>query len=100
MPKPSLNPPADTEAVRIGATVRALREAYGLTAAELARAVGVTVGRIYQVESGRCGMPGVILLRKIADAIGVKLAAIVVKDYNRISRDAAAEAEADAEAAA
>ncbi|KKB98295.1 helix-turn-helix domain-containing protein [Mycolicibacter arupensis] len=62
--------------VRVGATVKALREAYGWKLGKFAVAVGTTHPHLSNIEAGRkrC-TPG--MARKIADTLGVPLAAIV-----------------------
>lgn len=70
----------DPEDVRVGATVRALREAYGLTASQLGRLIDKSEPLITAIERGqRRATPEVC--RAIADKLGIPLAAITVKDY-------------------
>lgn len=64
---------------RLGARIRELREASGLTPAVTARRAGVSPAYIHSVEnatpSGRTGrpsLPSVPVLRGIADAVGAK----------------------------
>lgn len=76
-------PELDPEAVRVGATIRALRDAHGLKIVELARAVGVADSHISNVEAGR-RTPSMALCRRIAETLGLPLAAITVRDYERI----------------
>lgn len=61
--------------VRVGATVKALREAYGWKLGKFAVAVGTTHPHMSNIESGRkrCTPE---MARKIADTLGVPLAAI------------------------
>jgi transcriptional regulator with XRE-family HTH domain len=61
--------------VRVGATVKALREAYGWKLGKLAVAVGTTHPHLSNIEAGRkrCTPE---MARKLADTIGVPLAAI------------------------
>ena len=70
----------DPENVRIGATIAALRDAYGLTQTELARMIGVSGPLISLIESGdrRATMAN---CRAIAEAFRIPLAAITVKGY-------------------
>lgn len=70
--------------VRIGATVRALREAHELSQPELARLIGVSQPLISLIESGerRATMAN---CRAIARVLGVKLAAITVEGYEQIA---------------
>lgn len=59
-----------------GAAIRALRRAYGLKVYELANRAGITDGYLSNIELGyKNASPGV--LRRIAEAVGVPLAAIV-----------------------
>jgi transcriptional regulator with XRE-family HTH domain len=65
----------ELEAVRTGATVRALREAYGWRTVKFAAAVGISPAYLSNIEAGRRHLP-VDLARKVADVLGVPLAAI------------------------
>lgn len=77
-------PPED---VRTGATIRALREAHDLSAAELARAIGKSEPLVTAIERGdRHASIGVC--RAIAGVLGVKLAAITIEGYAEIADDA------------
>lgn len=69
------------EAVRIGATIRALREALGWKLGELAKAVDRSHAFLSNIEHGRklCPRP---LCKAIADALGVPVAAIVSPGYD------------------
>jgi transcriptional regulator with XRE-family HTH domain len=76
-------PDTDTrqpEDVRRGATIRALREANGLTAVELGRLIGVSEPLITAIERGdrRATMAN---CRAIAERLNVPLAAITIEDY-------------------
>jgi transcriptional regulator with XRE-family HTH domain len=61
--------------VRVGATIKALREAYGWKLGKFAVAAGTTHPHMSNIEAGRkrCTPE---MARKIADALGVPLAAI------------------------
>lgn len=61
--------------VRTGATIKALREAYGWKLGKFAVAVGTTHPHLSNIEAGRkrCTPE---MARKIASALGVPLAAI------------------------
>lgn len=74
----------DPEAVRLGATIRALRRAHGLTITQLASATGHSRPYLSNVEAGRKKAPP-RLCRSIADTFGVPLAAITVREYERIA---------------
>lgn len=54
-----------------GPLVRALREAKGLTLAELSRASGVSAGYISRVERGAERTASPVVTKRIADALGV-----------------------------
>jgi len=84
MPDTTIAP--DPENVRRGATIRALREAYGLKARQLGELIGKSEDLITAIERGeRRATPGTC--RAIADKLGVPLAAITVEGYEQI-RDA------------
>lgn len=74
----------DPEDVRIGATIRALREAHGLTGTELARAIGVSGPLISLIESGD-RRATIVNCQAIANLLSVPLAAITVRNYDRIA---------------
>ncbi|BBZ09832.1 helix-turn-helix domain-containing protein [Mycobacterium branderi] len=61
--------------VRTGATIKALREAYGWKLGKFAVAIGTTHPHLSNIEAGRkrCTPE---MARKIADTLGVPLAAI------------------------
>jgi len=61
--------------VRVGATVRALREAYGWKLGKFAVAVGTTHPHLSNIEAGRKRCTPA-MARKIAQTLGVPLAAI------------------------
>lgn len=70
----------DPEDVRVGATIKALREAHGLSGTELARLIGVSQQLVSFIERGeRHATPAVC--RAVADKLGIPLAAITVRDY-------------------
>lgn len=62
--------PGDVDGVRLGARLRALRLAAGLTQAELARRTGIHRPNIARVEAGR-HTPSLETLSRLAAAIGV-----------------------------
>jgi transcriptional regulator with XRE-family HTH domain len=74
-------PDLDPEAVRIGATIRALRDALGWRLGELAKAVGISHAYLSNVEHGRKRAP-TPLCRTIAEKLGVPPAAIVSPGYD------------------
>lgn len=59
-----------------GATVRALREALGIRHTDFARDVQVSTGYLANIEAGRRPNPGVDVVRRIADRLGVGVDAI------------------------
>ena len=76
-------PERSLEDIRVGATIKALREAHGLTRIELGRAIGKSDKLIQKIEAGeRRATPEVC--RSIVDTIGVPLAAITVRNYEQI----------------
>lgn len=76
----ALNP----ENVRVGATIRALREAHGLNGTQLAVLIGVSLPLVSLIESGqRKATPKVC--KAIADKLGIPLAAITVEDYEQVA---------------
>ena len=68
------------ELARMGATIQALREAYGWRSVNLARELGISHPYLSNIEAGRrrCTPD---LARKIATVLGVPLAAITT-DYS------------------
>jgi transcriptional regulator with XRE-family HTH domain len=74
----------DPEAVRIGATIKTLREAYGVTLGELASAVGRSHSFLSNIEAGRKAAPMPMCVQ-IARHLGVPLAAIVSPGYGQPS---------------
>lgn len=75
--------PAAPEAVRVGATIQALREAHGLSRSELARAIGKSEQLIGFIERGERHATAPVC-RRIADTLGIPLAAITVEHYAAI----------------
>ena len=67
----------DPEAVRRGATIKALREAYGLSAAKLVEPMDISRRYLSYIEAGDKLAP-VALCRQIADRMRIPLAAIMV----------------------
>lgn len=84
----------DPEAVRVGATVKALRSAHGLKLGEMAVALGISHAYLSNIENGRKAAP-LPLCRQIATLLHIPLAAITIADYAEI-REAAAKAVAAA----
>lgn len=79
----------DPEAIRIGATIKALREAHGLKLGELAAAVGKSHSYVSNIEAGRKTAP-MALCRDVACLLRIPLAAITVENYEEIRAVAAA----------
>ncbi|MEU9806266.1 helix-turn-helix transcriptional regulator [Mycobacterium sp. NPDC050853] len=65
----------EVEMVRMGATIKALREAYGWQVGKFAIAIGTTHPHLSNIESGRRRCTPV-MARKVAQVLGVPLAAI------------------------
>lgn len=74
----------DPENVRVGATIRALREPRGLTAAELGRAIGKSEDLITAIERGE-RRATIVNCQAIANVLKVPVAAITVRNYERIA---------------
>jgi transcriptional regulator with XRE-family HTH domain len=64
--------------VSLGRAVRSLREQQGLSASDLAAAVGVAPARIAALEEGRLD-PDFELLLTLADSMGVRLSTFFVR---------------------
>ena len=63
-------------------TIKALREAHGLTQRELADSVGVTDKAVSKWESGR-GLPDISLVESLAAALGVSVAELLTGDVRK-----------------
>ena len=74
----------DPENVRIGATIKALREAHGLTVTELARLIGVSHPLVSLMESGH-RKATIASCREIARVLRVPLAAITIEGYEQVA---------------
>lgn len=59
-----------------GAAIKAIRLAKGLKGVDLAAAVGISHGHLFNIESPRCKKASDEVLDRIAQALGVPLAAI------------------------
>ena len=81
--KPQRRP--DPEWVRVGATLRTIRELRGMSADELANAVGKSTPYLRNIELGNKPLTGALLAR-CAAALGVRQIALM----NAIVEDAAA----------
>lgn len=68
----------EPETVRIGATVRALREAYGWRLGKFATAIEISHSYLANIEAGRKPLTPE-LARRVADTLGVPLAAITTQ---------------------
>ena len=66
----------ETEANRVGARIRTIRKAMGLSQGELGSMVGLTADRIQKYENG-ARKPKSDMLKKIAGALGVETLALV-----------------------
>lgn len=81
---PSTTRAVHPENVRVGATIRELREAHDLTITELARAIGVSRPMMSHIEGGK-RKATMANCRDIARVLGVKLAAITIEGYDEIT---------------
>lgn len=81
------SPERDPEAVRLGATIRALRRAHGLKIIELARAIKVSQPYMSNIEAGRKKATPQVCI-DVARTLGIPLAAITVTDYDQIKAPA------------
>ena len=70
--------PVEVEGPRLGARLRQLRKAAGLTQAELARRTGIHRPNIARVEAGR-HTPSLETLARLASAIGVPTTAVLME---------------------
>ena len=61
----------------IRARVRQLRTARGLSQLALAKLAGVSQPYLWQLEAGRKKNPGILVLRKLAKALGVPVAQLL-----------------------
>jgi DNA-binding XRE family transcriptional regulator len=68
---------------RVGATIKAFRDANGLTQAELAAALGVSRSFITNIELGRKYAP-LPLCKEIARLFRISPAAITIEGYDEI----------------
>lgn len=66
----------DNSGVRIGQRIKTIREARGMTRAELGMLIGLDQNRVQQYENGR-RKPKLPLLKKIAEALGVSMIALM-----------------------
>jgi transcriptional regulator with XRE-family HTH domain len=66
-------------AVQVGANVRRLRQAQGLTSGELARSAGISAAMLSRLESGDVS-PSLETLAAVADALGIAVAGLLKED--------------------
>ncbi|HYP80951.1 MAG TPA: XRE family transcriptional regulator [Steroidobacteraceae bacterium] len=71
-------------AVRVGANVRRLRQAQGLTSGELARSAGISAAMLSRLESGDVS-PSLETLSSLADALGTAMGSLLKEDPARQS---------------
>lgn len=77
--------PHEDDPIRVGATVKALREAYGWSLSKFAVAAGMTHGHLANIEAGRKRLTPE-KARNVADVLNVPLAAITTTyDVNEIA---------------
>ena len=72
--------PKDPERIRVGETLRTLRERYGYTQEQFGTALGISRSYICLIESGTKPLPDRLLARA-ADLLGIKPLAIKHPDY-------------------
>ncbi len=60
-------------AQKVGRVVKKLREHKGWSRADLAARAGISAGYVEMLESGRCGVPSLRVLRGIGDALRVNV---------------------------
>lgn len=63
--------------VRLGQRIRAVREERGLTQQAVARSAGIATDMVSRLENGHYTSPGLRTLLRIAEGIGVSLAALL-----------------------
>lgn len=80
MPGQPLSEDERNERVRIGATIRALREARGYKPDEFASLVGISRPYLSNIEAGRKGVTRILVV-KFARVLDVKQVAIVRPGY-------------------
>ncbi len=78
VPRPRSRQPQSANLVSLGRAVRSLREQQGLSARDLAAAVGVPPAQIAALEEGRVD-PDFELLLTLADSMGVRLSTFFVR---------------------
>lgn len=91
---PALEPEAvrlNPEAVRVGATIKTLRDAHGLRLGEFAARLERSHSYISNIENGRKLAPRPLCVR-IAALLGVPLAAIISSEYPAVPETASTEA--------
>lgn len=78
MPRPRSRQTQSAHLVSLGRAVRSLREQQGLSAGDLAAAVGAPAAQIAALEDGRLD-PDLELMLTLADSMGVRLATLFVR---------------------
>ena len=66
-------------AVQVGANVRRLRQAQGLTSGDLARSAGISAAMLSRLETGDVS-PSLETLAALADALGIAMASLLKED--------------------
>lgn len=72
--------PSDTEQLRIGATLRALREARGVRVGELAKKLQISHAYLSNIEAGRKSLTPQLTVR-VAELLDVRPIALVRPDH-------------------
>ncbi len=78
MPRPRSSQPQSPNLASLGRAVRSLRERQGLTARDLAEAIGVSPAEIAVLEEGSLD-PDFELLLTLADSLGVRMSTLFVR---------------------
>ena len=63
--------------VKLGLRIRAIREERGLTQQAVARSAGIATDMVSRLENGHYTSPGLRTLLRIAEGVGVSLAALL-----------------------
>lgn len=84
MNRPTLSESETEERVRIGATLRQLRQMRGFKPDEFASEVGISRPYLANIEAGRKPLTEVLLAR-VAEALGVEQVVIVRRGYFEVA---------------
>jgi transcriptional regulator with XRE-family HTH domain len=84
----------EAEQLRIGATLRAIREARGLRVGEFAKKLEISHAYLSNIENGRRALPAPMVIRA-ADLLGIRPIALVRPGYFAETTDDADESTGD-----